>query len=193
MNCEVCGNLLLPDGACRSCSRKPASLVAKLAKAFLVAVPLVALGIYFGGRQLGELARRTGMQWDTEMTGAWVRTDQRVCEIYRIHIVDRQDRALSEKSRTYKPGDRLVANFHTRASKPGRYQPTLLLTGPTPIEPKPGKVIHFTQGEFQEFHSSLISAAIPDGALPGCYVIRLELTGPAGTAFWETDIQVQKS
>lgn len=192
MTCEVCGRLLEPDGDCRYCSRKATPLALKVVKGCLIVLPLLVVAVYLGRGQLADLARRTGMQWDTEMEGPWVRTDQKACQIYRIHIVDRQDRALSESNRTYKPGDRLVANFHARAATPGTYQPRLLLTGPTSVEPKEGKPMTFTQGEFAEFHSSLISSAFPEEIQPGKYVLRLELSSGPATAFWETDVQVQK-
>jgi hypothetical protein len=187
MTCGVCGHLLDLEGDCPYCRRKTGPLAARVMKAILIALPLLAPAVYLGYSHLVDLARRTGMQWDSDMEGPWVRTDQKLCQIYRIHIVDRQDRALSQNNRAYKPGDRLVANFHARALKPGVYQPRLLITGQ---EPKLGKPITFQQGNFEEFHSGLISTAISDQAGPR--VLRLELECGNEKAFWETDIQVQK-
>ena len=124
------------------------------------------------------------------MAGPWTRSEQKLCHLYRIHFVDREKRDLTEKDRTYKPGDQLVANFHVRAAKPGPYQPKLTITGPAPVETRLGKPMTFKVGNFDEFHSGLILINIP--AQAGAYVLRLELECGSERAFWETDIQVQK-
>jgi len=192
MNCPRCENLLLPEGGCPYCDRPRPSLGKSSLKSCFIALVIAAVGGYFGAKQLGYLSQQTGMQWDEEMTGDWVRSQQGIAQIYRIHIVDRQDRALGKSQRSYHPGDRLVANFHVRSAKPGRLQPRVLLDGQPPKGAKEHKLLDFSQGEFAQFHSCLLPVTLPEAA--GAYVLRLEVEDPQShdKAFWETDIKVQK-
>lgn len=191
MNCPQCERLLHADGSCRYCARARPSLGKSGLKSCVIALTVVFIAAYFGEKQLGLLSRWTGMQWDQEMTGAWTRSDQKLAQLYRIHIVDRQDQALGEKNRNYHVGDKLVANFHVRAARPGALQPRLLLSGPAATQGKDHKPLQFREGDFQQFHSCLLPVTLPE--LPGQYVLRLEVEDPAThqKAFWETDIQIQ--
>lgn len=189
MNCSLCGNLLGPDGSCRYCERARPSLGKSSLKSLFLALVIAGVAGYFGLRQLGYLSRKTGMQWDQEMIGDWVRTNQKLAQLYRIHIVDRQDQALSKERRSFKPEERLVANFHIRSARPGILQPQVKIDGTT--QGKQPKPLQFTQGDYQQFHSTLASFTTP--ATPGKHVLRLEVEDPGSheKAFWETDIQVQ--
>lgn len=191
MNCPNCENLLGPDGSCRYCAKARPSLGKSSLKSGLIALILVGVAGYFGARQLGFLSQKTGMQWDQEMAGPWTRSDQKLAQLYRIHIVDRQDQALGENQRSYHPGDKLVANFHVRSARPGTLQPRLLVTGPAAAQGKEPKPLQFREGDFQQFHSCLIPVTLPEQA--GKYVLRLEVEDPSShqKAFWETDIQIQ--
>lgn len=191
MNCSRCENLLPADGHCRYCDRRRSSLGKSSLKSGLIAVLILSLAGCFGLKQLGFLSRQTGMHWDQEMTGDWTRSQQALAQIYRIHIVDRQDKALGKDHRTYAPGDKLVANFHVRAANPGKLQPRLLLNGQAPLGSKELKPLDFSQGGFQQFHSCLLPLTLPSKS--GAYVLRLELEDPAShqKTFWETDVQVQ--
>ena len=192
MNCPICENLLGPDGSCRYCSKTRPSLGKSGLKSGLIALVVAGVALTVGLKQLGYLSRQTGMQWDQEMKGDWVRSEQKLAQIYRIHIVDRQDQALGENHRSYRPGERLVANFHLRAARAGVLQPRLLLDGAAPAQSKEPKPLRFSQGGYQEFHSTLIPVTIPEQ--PGKHVLRLEVEDPEShqKAFWETDIQVRK-
>ena len=191
MNCEVCGSLLEADGSCRYCERAKPSLGKSALKSCLIALLVVIVAGYFAGRHYRDLQQRSGIQWDEQMAGPWARQGGRGVQIYRIHIVDRQDQSLDETHRSFKAGDKLVANFHFRSANPGRFQPRLLLTGPTPIQAKEHKALEIGPDQFR---SCLIPVTIPPEAEAGKYVLSLELheSKTGRKAFWETDIQVQK-
>lgn len=194
MNCEVCRSLLQADGSCSHCRRARPNLVKSAFRAGLIALLVVSGGGYLAHRHYRDLQKRSGIQWDQQMTGPWVRQGGNGVQIYRIHIVDRQDRSLDESHRSYKPGDKLVANFHFRTAKAGAFQPRLLVTGATPIQAKEHKPLDVDAGNFERFRSCLIPVTIPPEAAAGKYVLRLEVEELKGgqKSFWETDVQVEK-
>ena len=157
----------------------------------LVAIPWIRRQ----NAQLHDLSQQTGMQWDSEMSGPWTRGSQAKqvgIEIYRIHIVNQKNQSLREHQRTFAPGDHVVATFHFRTQRPGKFQPRVVLTGPTPISGRLPKPLTNTRGDYQQFHSVLVPWVIPKEAVAGRYKLRLEVEEVgAATAFWETDWELR--
>lgn len=199
MRCPRCHALVdQPSSTCGQCgatlsSRAPSYLAGLL----IVLVLLAGLGLYMAAarRETEHLAIQSGEQWDSEMTGPWVRTTPGSVsgvEIYRIHITNQAGDALGPERRVFHPGDKVVVAFHFRTRDPGRFQPRVVLEGPSPLTAKAVPELAVDQGDFGQFKGILIPFAIPPEAQRGAYLLRIEVEdAERGTkGFWETDFEV---
>lgn len=190
MRCVKCGTFtegLTRRDTCPRCG-KAQSEPWKARLALLVAVGALFIGYQVYSRnQLVDLAQKTGMQWDSEMTGGWVRTSKTGIYLYRIHIVDQHGTALGPDTRTYHPGDKLVAAFHFRTAKAGDFIPRASLG---PVNGK--TMVSMNVPLPDQFKGTLIPLVIPPTLAPGKYPFRLEVEDVKGTVkgFWETDVTV---
>lgn len=143
---------------------------------------------FYTDSQLRDLSQKTGMQWDTEMRGDWVRTSESTIALYRIHIVDQRGGALGPEARTYHPGDKLVAGFHFRTKKAGNFTPRASLG---PVNGK--TMVPLNVPAPDQFKGTLIPVVLPAALPPGKYPLRLEVEDDQTheKGFWETDVTVQ--
>jgi len=153
---------------------------------------LAGLGLgyrYYTWSKLQALSQQTGMQWDSEMTGDWVRTSRTGIYLYRIHIVDQRGTALGPETRTYHPGDKLVAAFHFRTARAGNFTPRVALG---PVAGKTMVPLHVPAPD--TFKGTLIPVVLPPTLAPGSYPLRLEVEDDETheKGFWETDVTIQK-
>lgn len=194
--CPSCKSLEYSGGNCPICGYVPFSVgrsgFRALLFAIVIGIPLAGLG----WKILAQLRQKSGVQWDSEMQGAWVRTSseaQSGISIYRIHITNQSGQALDEKHREFHGGDKIAATMHLRTQRTGSFQPRLTFAGPGSISPKEGPILTFRRGDMEEFHSSLLVTPLPKDAKPGTYKIRLEVEelDRKSVAFWETDITIK--
>lgn len=159
---------------------------------------MIVLGLglagYAGYTQLAGLQHQTGVQWDREMRGPWVRESspqKSGVEMYRIHIKNQAEETLSAEQRLFHRGDKVVAAFHFRTQRPGRFQPRVVVTGPTAINPPVRPTLQIRGAGFSEFKATLLPFVIPQDSQTGSYVLRIEVEDEQGRkGFWETDFEV---
>lgn len=161
-------------------------------KGWLLLVVVLCAGFsgygYYTRAQLADLSQRTGMQWDTEMTGDWVRTSRTSIYLYRIHIVDQRGSALGPQTRTYQRGDKLVAAFHFRTARAGNFTPRASLG---PVAGKTMVPLYVPAPD--QFKGTLIPLVLPPSLPAGRYPLRLEVEDDQTheKGFWETDVTIK--
>ena len=101
-------------------------------RALLIVLAVVVVGYgyqYFSQSEVQSLHTQSGIQWDTEMAGDWVRQSQPSqsgVEIYRIHITQ-GEQVFGPDRRSLKAGEKLAVSLHFRVAKAGKYQARVVL------------------------------------------------------------------
>ncbi len=141
---------------------------------------------------LNSLWTQSGMQWDQEMTGSWVRQSQPNTvgiEIYRVHIVDSDARELTEDMTSFPPSSKLSVAFHFRTVKSRNYDARVKILDREENVVASGEKLGIPN-EVEHFSGIVVPLKLPKS--PGDFRIRLEVCATDSTriAFWETDIQL---
>ncbi len=164
-------------------------------RAFLILLSIVVVGFayrYFAESEVQGLHTQSGIQWDTEMSGDWVRQSEARksgVEIYRIHITQ-GEHVFGPDQRSLIAGQKLAVSLHFRVAEAGKYQARVVLLddeGKVKAEGEKSP-IPVQQGQFSQFRGVVLITDVP-APIPQTGVLRLEVNGLDNEAsgFWEAD------
>lgn len=164
-------------------------------RALLIVLAVVVVGYgyqYFSQSEVQSLHTQSGIQWDTEMAGDWVRQSQPSqsgVEIYRIHITQ-GEQVFGPDRRSMKAGEKLAVSLHFRVAKAGKYQARVVLLDDEGVVKAEGEKspIPVQQGQFSQFRGVVLLTEVPTD-IPKTGVLRLEVNGlgTEASGFWEAD------
>lgn len=162
----------------------------------LFTVVLISVGYYLkGDAEIRDLEEKTGLQWDSEMRGDWVRESGRAegVEIYRLHF-SQGEHVIGPENRRLLPGVKLACSLHFRVASPGKYQARVLLLGANDelLAESEKSPILVDQGAYSQFRGIALVLKTPTN-LTGSVRFRLEVTAIDGAenGFWETDLKIE--
>jgi hypothetical protein len=147
---------------------------------------------YFAESEVRSLHTQSGIQWDAEMTGDWVRQSEPSesgVEIYRIHITQ-GEQVFGPDQRSLIAREKLAVSLHFRVAKAGKYQARVVLLDHEGVVKAEGEKspIPVQQGGFSQFRGVVLLTDVP-ADIPKTGVLRLEVNGVESEAsgFWEAD------
>ena len=164
-------------------------------RAFLIVLSIIVVGYayrYFADSEVRSLHNQSGIQWDAEMAGDWVRESEPSTsgvEIYRIHITQ-GEQVFGPDRRLLTAGEKLAVSLHFRVAQAGSYKARVVLLDQDGVVRAEGEKspIPVQQGGFSQFRGIVLLTDVP-ADLPDTGVLRLEVNDldSETSGFWEAD------